>query len=72
MTVSELRKALKVKGNVVVRLSLVAGENPVELRVVKSTLTSALKGQAGLAATFAALEESTVVLDIETRGDNAS
>ena len=63
MTVSELRKALKAKGNVAVRLTLVPGEAPVELRVVKSTLTCALKGQAGLAATFASLEDGTVVLD---------
>ena len=63
MTVTELRKALKSKGNVVVRLDLVADEAPVEVRAVKSTLAAALKGLAGSSTVAARNEDGNIVVD---------
>jgi hypothetical protein len=63
MTVTELRKALKSKGNVVVLLDLVADEAPVEVRAVKSTLAAALKGLAGSSAVAARNDDGNIVVD---------
>jgi len=63
MTVTELRKALKSKGNVVIRLAMVADEAPVEVRAVKSTLAAALKGLAGSSDVAARVDDGNVVVD---------